>query len=238
MKKLTFLLLLSIFYSGNSEAQDTPKLEVGIFNNASLNAPNLYCGMGAFVGPQIDLRTGSISIYAMYQFYTNSTGSGLFSLQSHLLGGGFQYRILSREKRFSPYIELTAMTEVGTNYRDGYLNVDGMYPMDQPSSFSYTKPETTFYYASFYHSTPLVGSAIVGCDIRLTENLHLSVGAGYGLRFIKSSYAWWNEKVELTKETLNDYSIPLRDWHDMIDVKLGISYAFSLKKKENKRFDL
>ena len=230
MKKLTFLLILSVFLIGNSEAQNTTKLAVGIYNNVSIRLPNTYWGMGAFAGPQIDTRAGSFSLYGMYQFSGNSGTRFGLKLQSHLLGGGFQYRILSREKRFSPYIELTAMTEVGTNYRDGYLNVDGMYPMDQPSSFSYTKPETTFYYASFYHSTPLVGSAIVGCDIRLTENLHLSVGAGYGLRFIKSRYAWWNEKEELTKEMLNDISIRLRDWHDMIDVKLGISYAFSLKK--------
>ena len=231
MKKLTFLLTFFLFLIGNSEAQNTPKLEVGMFNNASLNAPNLYCGMGAFVGPQIDLRTGSISIYAMYQFYTNSTGSGLFSLQSHLLGGGFQYRILSREKRFSPYIELTALTEVGTNYRDGYLNVDGRYPMDEPSSFSFTKPETTFYYAKFYHSTPFVGSAIVGCDIRLTENLHLSVGAGYGYRGLKTrNNVWWNKKEDMTKERLyNDYPTQTA-WYHTIDVKLGISYAFSLKK--------
>ena len=231
MKKLSFLLTLSIFLTGNSEAQNTPKLTLGIYNNMSVNAfvNNFYWGMGALAGSQIDLRKGSISLYAMYQFSVNSSENDFFSLQSHLLGGGFQYRILSREKRFSPYIELTAMSEVGTNYRDGYMDRDGLYPVDNPSAFSYTKPETTFLYASFYHSTPLVGSAIVGCDIRLTNNLHLSIGAGYGYRGVKTRYVWWNEKEELTKEMLHKRAI-LTEWYDMIDVKLGISYAFSLKK--------
>ena len=230
MKKLTFLLTLSVFFSGNSEAQNTPKLEVGIFNNVSRWLPNHYWGMGTFVGCQMDTRAGSFSLYGMYQFSGNSGTRFGLKLQSHLLGGGFQYRILSREKRFSPYIELTAVTEVGTNYRDGYLDANDWYPIDEPSTFSYTKPETTFYYARFYHSTPFVGSAIVGCDIRLTNNLHLSIGAGYGYRGLKTRNVWWNKKEEMTKERLyKDY--PIRsEWFDMIDVKLGISYAFSLKK--------
>lgn len=229
MKKLILLLILSVFITGNSHAQTSPKLEVGIFNNVSIRLPNTYWGMGAFAGPQLNMHTGSISIYAMYQFSGNSGTRFGLKLQSHLLGGGFQYRILSREKRFSPYIELTAVTEVGTNYRGGFLHITDYSPTEYGDFVNNGSPNYSYYYSSFYYSTPLVGNILFGCDVRITEGLHLSLGVGYGLRTMKAREIYWDYDEEPSEELRNTKPQNTKLFQ-VLNAKLGISYAFSFKK--------
>lgn len=233
MKVIIFTIILLL--SMNSFSQSSFKLAVGVSSAPSidiLETDNMYIGTSMYAGPRIDTRSGNIGLYGMYQFSTNNGSNGFFHLQSHFLGGKLEYRILGNEKRVSPYIEITALTEAGTNYRDGYLSIDGWYPEEYPMLYIDTYPSySVTYYSRFYHSTPFAGNIMLGVDIRLIEGLHLNLGLGYGLRVVKTKFKYWKGQQDLPKEEIHKLSTETNRFN-MLEIKIGMSYAFPFKKKE------
>ncbi|MBN9293184.1 MAG: hypothetical protein J0G96_04305 [Flavobacteriia bacterium] len=220
-------LFLAFIFQGHS--QKNINLMIGISNTYSLNIMptfNSYSGTNISVGSQIETKKGNFNILGTYQFSGNYSRGTVFSLQSHLLGIIFQYRILSNKRRFSPFFEIKGLTEVGTNYKNGYMSIDYWFPSIYPEEFS-----KWVYSSRFYVGTPFVGNLLLGCDIRLTGGLHLNISAGYGLRVMQTRYADWLYDPVPPKEEIYKKPVKTRNFQ-MLDVQLGISYAFSFKKKK------
>jgi hypothetical protein len=64
----------------------------------------------------------------------------------------------------------------------------------------------------------------------LIENLDLILGIDYGYRIMRTKYAYWYDVVEFEK-IVDKIPIVEVESH-MIHAQLGLSYTFSLKKKE------
>ena len=226
MKVFAFFILF-LFSVVLCFSQEKYKMIAEISNTSSLNIMptfNSYSGTNISAGSQIETKKGNFNIMGTYQFSGNYWRGAVFSLQSHLLGIALGYRILSNERKVSPFVGISAVTEVGTNYKDKYISRD-LAPSIYPEEFSKLS-----YSSRFYAGTPFVGNLLLGCDIRLVHDLHLNISAGYGLRVMLARYAVWPKSYVLSKEQIHEHSVKTRNFH-MLDFQLGLSYAFSLKKK-------
>ena len=233
MKQITSIICI-LFLVGNVFSQKEIQLAVELSNTYSSSrffrfSKGTYNSTRLAIGSRFNTNNGNVTLYGMYEFSGFVQQQSMYILQSHLLGGGINYRILNNEKRFSPFIEINASTEVATNYRGGFLDIGDLFPTDY--GYTYNIDNTQFYYSAFYYSTPFVGNILLGCDVRLVDGLHLNVGAGYGLRGMKTREIYWDEGTEPSEE-LRNVDPKFTKWFNMIDVKLGISYAFSFKKKQ------
>ncbi|OJX36997.1 MAG: hypothetical protein BGO87_14555 [Flavobacteriia bacterium 40-80] len=185
---------------------------------------NFFSGTNFSVGTQIDTKKSSFNLSGIYQFGGNWWGAPPYYMKYHLLGIKLKYRVLNIERRVSPFFEITGLTEVGTNYRDSYISYSWR-PTTYASEFS-----NLSYSSRFYAGTPFVGNLLLGCDIRLVHGLHLNISAGYGLRVMLTRYAIWSKGYMLSKEQIHERSVSTKNLH-MLDFQLGLSYAFSFKKK-------
>lgn len=188
-----------------------------------------YYGTSLSAGVRFNMGTGYFELKGSYMLLAIET----YSVQSHQFGGNITYRVLSAQKRLSPYLELNAYSEVGTNYKDGYLRMDSSSPQSQPEAYSYANshggPWYTTYYSRFYHSIPFVGNILAGIDVRIINGLHFNVGCGFGYRGMSTRTIEWSKGVELTQEILHQRPIGTM-WFNLIDLKFGLTYAFSTKK--------
>lgn len=230
MKKIVFLLTLFISFCSFCQ-ENKLQVIVGITNVFSREESyNVYLRKGIYTGGRWKLKSGIIGIYGMYQFTNyNSRPSFNFDFQSHLLGGAVEYRILNANKRISPFISISLLSEISTNYKYKYLNIDHWYPMSEPFETTTSNPTKEYYYARFYESIPFYTSFLVGCDVILSKNLGVNLGAGYGLTQMNTKWNYWGGAKELSKEQIEALSINT-DWFDMLDIKLGVTYTFSVKK--------
>lgn len=226
-----------IFLVNTTYSQDKFYIYTNLSHGFSLNIGHgfLYSMSNASLGGQVNTRHGNITVYATYQFGGNIGGATSYKLNYLALGGGLKYRFLNNERRFSPYFEVGIMTELATSYRNGYLNMVGFHPQNSPQreSFSYSHSDPVQYrsYSRFYHSTPLISSIILGADIRLVNGLYFDFGLGYGIRGMKTKWYDWEGTDDLSQEKIEQLPIEIQ-WFNMLDVKLGLSYAFSLKKNK------
>lgn len=221
----------------------------------------VYGALGLNLGTRFSQAKGDLDISVIYQFSSNvvysypydsisidwnkkkavhfdSDGNKISPynsiLRSHFIGGKVKYLFRERIKVLRPFIEVQALTELGTNFKNGYLLQEEYIPNIEPSA-TYYYPSipggeytVNYYYSNFYYSTPLVGGILAGIDIRLAQNLNLNIAAGYGIRIMKVKYATWKEDDNVheklkTTPTENIYS-------QMLDFQLGLSYDFPLKK--------
>ena len=234
MKQITSIICI-LFLIGNVFSQKEIQLAVELSNTYSTErfygrSRGDFNGIKLAIGSRFNTNKGNVTLYGMYEFSGLVLKQSIYTLQSHKIGGGINYRILNNKKRFSPFIEINASTEVATNYRGGFLHIDQFFPTDYGGFWEKDGPPSQ-YYSAFYYSTPFVGNILLGCDVRLEDGLHLNVGAGYGLRGMKTREIYWDEGTEPSEE-LRNVDPKFTKWFNMIDVKLGISYAFSFKKKQ------
>ncbi|HLS70812.1 MAG TPA: hypothetical protein VK027_04045 [Chitinophagaceae bacterium] len=221
----------------------------------------VYGALGLNLGARFSQAKGDLDISVIYQFSSNvvysypydsisidwnkkkavhfdSDGNKISSynsiLRSHFIGGKVKYLFRERIKVLRPFIEVQALTELGTNFKNGYLLQEEYIPNIEPSA-TYYYPSipggeytVNYYYSNFYYSTPLVGGILAGIDIRLAQNLNLNIAAGYGFHIMKVKYATWKEDEDV-HEKLN--TIPTENiYSQMLDFQVGLSYVFPLKK--------
>jgi uncharacterized membrane protein YeaQ/YmgE (transglycosylase-associated protein family) len=76
----------------------------------------------------------------------------------------------------------------------------------------------------------IVGALIGGFVFQINKNFNIKLGAGYGLRKMKTKYAEWkeDEDVYVKLETIPTET----HYFHMLDVQLGLSYTFSFKNKQ------
>ena len=180
----------------------------------------------------------SIGIKAGYQFFicrdqtvTNPYVKNKFIMNSHFIGFVITNRF-RENKIVRPFINISGSTEVKTNYRDRYLSTETYNPT-VISSGNYDN--VIGIKTNFYQSTPFIGSLLIGCDFRIYKDLRVNLALGYGLRVLKTRYGMltFHPEQSTMKPVKTEYiSEPYTVAFHMLDFQLGLSYAFSFKKKE------
>lgn len=254
MKGLLLLFILLLFY-GNTYSQSRIKIVTGLSSSFSKEvisntASQTYGALGFDLGARYHERKWSLDLSLAYQFSSNvdyyahadsialvgkyykqydSDGNKIDDysslLRSHFIGVNLKYMYRERDKKFRPFVQLSALTEVGTNYKNGYLSNESFIPMTRPSETGYFPNP---YRSTLYYSTPLVGSTVIGCDIRIIENLNLTVGIGYGFRIMKTKEASWSAEDNLDEIAKDIPTVNISS--HMIDFKVGFSYVFLSNK--------
>lgn len=263
MKNLSFILFISL--STLVLSQENIQLFTGFSSSftkeiISNKSSQIFGQLDFNIGARIHQEEGDLDVSLAYQFssnvvhYTNSDSVALVgkyykhydsngneidiynSLQrNHFLGATLRYIFKERSKRFRPFIQFSIRSEIGTNYKNGYLMDEEFIPRFNPVIVYHTPPanqkpyDIDYLYSHFYHSTPFIGSFLFGYNLKVIENLHLNLALGYGFRIMKIKYAEWTENEDVyeklrTIPTTNNLS-------QMIDLQLGLTYAFSFKKK-------
>ena len=179
------------------------------------------------------------SIYIDYQNkktkYFDSNGNKISPyksvLRSHLMGFSLKYTFGNSSKVVRPYIMTQFLSEISTNYKNGFLHSNDYTPKARPlGKGTFTTP----FWSILYYSTPLVSSVSTGIDIRLMQNLNLNIGVGYGFRIMKTKFVSWGEGEDYREKAKN---LPTKNvYSHMFDFELGVSYAIPMKsdRKSNK----
>jgi hypothetical protein len=164
--------------------------------------------------------------YQNYDVYGNEIDPYNSLLRSHFLGGGIKYLFRERKKTIRPFIKIHVLTEVSTNYHNGFLLQEEYLPKNEPWGDGETFNP---YYSHFYHSTPIVTRFQGGVDIMLIQNLNLNIALGYGFRVMKVKYAEWKESEDVYEKLK---TIPTENISSqMLDVQIGFAYVFPRKPK-------
>lgn len=228
MKKIILILLLLMNNNICLISQSEIKLTAAATHTFSLcdvgvvgwnnYFENQYMGTNLSIGGELATKKGNVSCSAIYQ-YGGGWYNKLYEFDYHMLGGGVKYRLLNDNKIVSPLFGMMLLTEIASDYRGKYL----LYyrPVDYFSSLYDTR---------YYVSTPILGNITIGCDFRLTRGLHINIGFGYGYRFIKTRYDKW-AFIE-SEMSMKKYSVEENKQFHFLDVQVGLSYSFPLKKKE------
>ncbi|MBW7868715.1 MAG: hypothetical protein H3C31_10355 [Brumimicrobium sp.] len=229
--------------------------ELGMISN---EGSQVYGGGGLHFGLRFIQDKGMLDATLVYQFSTNvfyyadadsvsfdgkyyhdydSNGKEISSykslLRSHFIGASIKYIFRESDKTTRPFIKIDVLTELGSNFRDGYLLQDEYIPKLEPSAtYFYSpipggEPKLLYYYSDLYYSTPLVSNLTAGIDIRLMQNLNLNIGVGYGFRIMKVKSVRWNEGEDYREKAKN---LPTKSvYSHMFDFELGVSYAIPMK---------
>ncbi len=249
----TFLIILICVFSCVLFSQTETRIFIDLAGN---NSSNVVFGkgfstlkLGITSGVQLDFNSVSETIGISYQRENNfefekyGYVSPNFTYKSNFLGISNNLLFLSPKKRFRPLVKINILTEIKSNYKGGFLwdNDRGnlltlenynITPSSQKitTSPSPNNPAGHYYTSNFYHSTPFVGSLLVGCDIRLVKNLHLNLSLGYGLRVMKTQNTQWINGEDVSQK-LKTSPIETHYFH-MLDCQFGLNYTFSFKKKQ------
>ena len=199
---------------------------------------NGYVGFNANAGSRFSLKNMSVFVFANYQWlstdfsYISSHGERDF-LASNLLGVGTGVRFFEKS-RVRLFFNAQILSEVYSDYKGKYLNIKSY----RPNSSFYVAPNLPTYEKSIkrniYEGTPLIGDFLVGCNVKIVDELSLNISVGYGIRILKSQYTYlyFNTDVSTTVPVATQHiDKPYNVVFHMVDFQLGLSYAFSFKKK-------
>lgn len=204
--------------------------------NLSTYIEHSFFGINVKPGIKLSLNMGELFVSGSYQLSgsynpNNFFNEKLFKYRSHFIGGEVSYHIFKNKKRFSPYISIFLASEVSKNSKNTYLNESfgyRDYPFIYESIFSPGYPPKITYWSYFYISTPFIGSLTGGCVFRASKDININLGVGYGLRWMKTKYAEWQKNEDINKKLKTISS--KNDYFHLLDVQLGLSYSFPLKK--------
>ncbi|RFC53481.1 hypothetical protein [Brumimicrobium aurantiacum] len=241
MRILIFTVFLFILPNGLTQINDIKlslKANYGfyttIFSNYGiiLNSTDIDIGLVK----QSERAVSYLSLAYLYN--TNSfnmrldNGYGLYN--GHYFGLTFEHHFVNDQKRFSPFIGLSLMSEVTSNYKEGFLSgsLEGTYFLPVDSHVKYSEYNNgypyTFNSSGFYYSTPFFGTASFGFDLRLIKDLHLSFSLGYGMQLMRYKYLEWKNDEDY-REMLKDIPMETRMLH-YVNAELGLRYVFSFGK--------
>ncbi|MBN9293186.1 MAG: hypothetical protein J0G96_04315 [Flavobacteriia bacterium] len=260
MRRKLFLSFFIIFVCFSYKAQIKVQPEIGFSGTAAAfgfynpdkvhdfspyeshskmyGSENGYVGLNANAGSRFLLKNMSIFIYAHYQWLRARTYSKYFDetaiLASNLLGIGTGVRFFEKSK-IRLFFNAQILSEVYSEYKDKYLSIRNY----RPSISFHVDPGAPAYEKSLkrniYKGTPLISDFLVGCNVKIVDELSLNFSVGYGIRVLKSQYAYlhFNTDISTTVPVATQYiDKPYNVVFHMVDFQLGLSYAFSFKKKE------
>ncbi|MBN9293189.1 MAG: hypothetical protein J0G96_04330 [Flavobacteriia bacterium] len=235
MKTFAFFILFPVFFCFSQNTLFSTRIANAVSANITSDYLTVYNGTSLGIGAQINGTGGSLSILSVYQFGGSLVSNGLkpYLMQNHFVGGTIQYRILSESKSISPVVEMTALTEIASNYRGGYIKDYG--PQKFPSAYwtSYGNGlQIDYYHSDYYISTPMIGNLLIGCDFRIINGLNINVALGYGYRIMKIRYKQWHpDEQEPWADLSGKYNLKDGDLLHCVDFQIGLNYTLSVKKK-------
>lgn len=201
--------------------------EIGLISNMGLQ---YYSGSCLKIGYRFENKKSDLEVGIIYCYSGSLSGhSKYFISQNHSLGSSLKYSFVNKGKKIKPFLNFNTLIEIASNYRNGFLLIERHIPSLNPSyTVDYYSYTVYHYYSNFYHSTPLASSLLGGIDIKLNQTLSLNIAAGYAFRIMKVKYAEWkkNEDVYKKLETIPTENV----FSHFLDVQLGLSYSFPLKK--------
>lgn len=216
--KHIFLIFL-IFSSFFVFSQKNRSIHVGISEGVHIN-PN-FSKTDFQMGIEFELESSSINAFGIYQLYGNIKEQDFpnFLFASHLLGVGAEHRT-TIDKRVSLFIGANLLTEVATNFENGYLS---------QSTPSYPRIDKS---NEIYLSTPLASSVYLGADFKVIENLHINLSVENNFRIMRVKHLTLNTSdfEDYTfEELINNQEVKI-EFLDKLGLRLGLKYNFSLKK--------
>lgn len=235
---ISFLLISLIGFSQNKV--------LGEFELSQFLHSKIYTETDLSIGINLPLKVGNISFFVQYEYGgnwkttdNNMQEVSMYTLDYHLIGGGIKYRILNQSKFYSPTIHISALTEIASNYRGGYLKSRGYFPNEREYSF---EPNNTVQiggdspnkkYTYYYVSTPFLGSVLIGNEFRVLEGLFVNLGIGMSMRATKVRYKeWYSSEPEPSPNLSKTHSFDNVNWFKTFDLNLGINYTFPFKSKK------
>ena len=223
----------------------------------SNSASQLYGGIGFDAGIRFNRDKRSLDVLLNYQFSSNVTyrfpydsisienkksehydkeGNKIRTpykslLRSHFVGLSLKYTFKKERKIVKPFLSVQVLTEVGSNFKNGYLMYGSFIPSHSNSGQQAYGSGNIFLASNFYHSTPFIFSILGGLNIGLSENASINIAAGYAYRSMKVKYAEWKEEEDVYKklESIRTENVSSH----FLDVQLGFSYTFSRRNKPN-----
>ncbi len=246
--QIAFLFLISTTFAQESikpiiqiSEEINPLFGYTPFINSKDEHRTHYLKSSLRLGIQKSLKTDVINIFGSYQLAGNLKGQvqGFYQI-SHFAGVGFEY-IFNKDKRFRPFIGLVTTSEFKTNYKNGYLyDVTKGYPISSQESLVYLGFEDgiSSYFITYYHSTPFIGSIMTGCEWRIINKLYLRLSLVNDLQVLKTRtllltkneaiyYGYTNHTIS---KSLKNSPVETTIMNSL-GIQLGLSYAFSFKKK-------
>lgn len=229
-----------IGFSGNGAAfgfYNTNKVHdwsVQEIHSNPYNSGNGYVGFISKIGSRFIFGNKSFLVSLQYQWFkTGGESQDQTKLTSNLLGLGTEIRFFEKNK-VKLLLNVQLMSEVSSGYRNNYLRKQNYRPIKHYhvlpiSNYSGEKVET-----NIYKGTPFIGNFLIGCNVKIVNELSFNFSVGYGLRVLRSqlanlTYIYAVSLTEPTKEENIDkpYLVPFH----MLDFQAGLSYTFSMKKK-------
>jgi len=228
MRTLIILILITsstIGYAQNDEVKLAAKVAYSLTADIIINSPKIK------IGADFQTKNNDLYLYLTYDFMRQSLYRG------HYLGISLENHFLSKEKRLRPYFGLSILTELATNYKEGFLSADiddGTYFLTSDSHAKYPVfyGQSSYYIfnsSGFYYSTPFFGTASLGFDLRLIKDLHLNFSLGYGLQIMRYKYLEWKNDADY-RELLKNKPMKSKMLH-YINAELGLRYEFSFGKR-------
>ncbi|PKR81841.1 hypothetical protein CW751_00440 [Brumimicrobium salinarum] len=233
-----FSVLCSLLsFSQENETKMSAQLSNSTFSRVFTNTHDLYNLTKIDLGINFQRAKGDFYLFVTYGLNTNlllssqkSAGLTVFSYKSHMFGGSFEYHLLSIQRKVRPYFGMSILSELATNYKDGFMTPNSFYIINKPLN-SMTN-SYLFNISNFYQSTPFLGTLSLGCDFRLSKVVRLNFSMGYSLRKMKYKYLEWYDGDNY-REMLKNVPVESKMFH-FINAQLGLNYTFSImKSKEN-----
>lgn len=226
--------------------------EKEVFSNS---ASQLYGGIGFDAGIRFNLNEANVDALLSYQFSSNVTYRFPYDsisisnkktehydeegnkirfpyrslLRSHFVGLSLKYTFNKGKEVVKPFISIQVLTEVGSNFENGYLIYGSFIPSQTKSGQQSYGSGNILLASNFYNSTPLISRALGGINIEFSKHISLNLAVGYAYRMMKVKYAEWKEGEDVYEklETIPTENISSH----FLDVQLGLSYTFSRRNK-------
>ncbi|MBW7868900.1 MAG: hypothetical protein H3C31_11295 [Brumimicrobium sp.] len=236
MKKLItfiFLFFTVIGYGQRSNVKLVTKVSYGIYADLFSNHGVIVNSAILGIGVNFENKIGECNTYLTYSHLHHYT-SILYS--GHFLGISIEQSFLESQKRFRPLIGITVLSEISSNYKEGFLQgstfitrgTHAKYPKSNGNSSSYM-----FNSSGFYYNTILFATFSTGFNLRIVKDLYLNFSLGYGLQIMRYKYLEWKDDEDY-QEILKDIPMNKQMLH-YLNTQLGLSYNFPLKSSKKSK---
>ncbi|WP_107039026.1 hypothetical protein [Brumimicrobium mesophilum] len=239
MKQIIIGLLLGIFLlHGNTvNSQISKSLHFGVSESLYSEGGKLrfknfkYTRTSVQLGVNLDLESNNFRVFGVYELYGNlkfeSTTEEYdsFLFASHLMGVGVENRFWD-EKRVSLLVGFSALTEIASNYRNGYISEGSpVYPI---SNYTYEllNSNSIIQYQDFYYSTPFASSFYIGADVQIYKGLHFNLSLENNFRIMKTREVVWDPSSfegRLLEDIINEQEIETTII-DQLGFRFGLTY--------------
>ncbi len=244
---LTLLILCSLVT--RSIGQQDRSIHIGVSGALpnELGSSQLFLASDLQLGLQFEMSTGNVKAFGAYQLFGNMSKEVFeaYTFASQQLGVGFEYQS-NNEKIVSLIVGASFMTEIYTNFKNGYMNNGNLaFPRSvRPYAGNYyatnfQKHEYKFYDSHHYQSTPLSVSIWLGMNVRLYKSLNINFSILNDIRVISQKYFKWDltdkeeEQINLIgkdiNELIDDQAIS-RTVIDRFGLRVGLSYTLPISK--------